>query len=126
MAILLVNHANMDESPERQLALLEQAIELCRRVRTESNDIAISKEATALESGFCLMANKPQAVLELLGESPALYFGDSELIASAFQMMGNIQKANEIRQVNIYQHIITFFGEIPSLMFLNAEHIEKV
>jgi plastocyanin len=91
MAILLVNHANMADNPERQLALLEQAIELCKRVRTESNDIAISKEATALESGFCLMANKPQSVLELLGESPVLYLGDSELIASAFQMMGNIQ-----------------------------------
>lgn len=123
MSILLVNHCSL--AGERALGILDLAIELCARARTESGDIALSKEAASIEALFCLHAKRPERVFELLGES-ASYFGpDLNTISLAHQLVGNTKKALEITQVSILQHLIYVLSETPSLLFMSIDDLPK-
>jgi len=69
MAILLTNHHMLAEDKKTQEAILKEAVELCRRIRTESEDLWLAREATSLEAVCYLILQQPQEVLNLLGES---------------------------------------------------------
>ena len=54
---------------------------------------------------YLIMANKPSEVLEILGEDVKVFSQDAELISMSFQLLGNINKASEITQICMYQHL---------------------
>lgn len=126
MAVLLVNHHMLAEEKKRQEAILEEAIELCRRVKIESEDVWLSKDATSLEAACYLMLQQPQAVLDLLGESIRPIPTDYEIVAQAYQAVGNVSKAIEVTQVSMYQHLISLVGATPTYLLLNTDNINKV
>lgn len=126
MTILLVNHHMMAKEKEEQDDILKQAIGLCVRIREESEDVWISKEAVSMEATCYLMSHQPESVLDLLGETIRPISGDAEMIAQAYQIMGNVQKAKEITQINMYQHLLSLMGATPAYLLLNANEIEKI
>lgn len=123
MAILLVNHCSL--AGERAIEILDLAIELCTRVRTESGDIALSKEAASVEALFSLHANRPEKVFELLGESASCFRPDLKTISLAHQLVGNTQKALEITQVSILQHLMSILSETPALLLMSTDNLPK-
>lgn len=125
MAVLLSNHHMLAEDKKVQVTILEEAIGLCIRIKTESNDVWLSKDATSFEAVCHLMLQQPQEVLNLLGESIRAFPSDDMSIAQAYQAMGNVTKAKEVTQISMYQHLISFIGTIPSYLLLSAEDSKK-
>lgn len=126
MAILLVNHHSLAEGKEKQESILKEALELCTRIRMESDDALLSKEANSFEAFCYLMLQEPENTLNLLGESIRPMATDYEILGQAYQMMGNISKAKEITQVSMYQHLLALIGSTPIYLILNTDNESKV
>ncbi len=126
MVILLINHHMLAEEKTEQEAILNEVIELCMRIRNESNDIWTAKEATSLESACYLMLNQPQDVLNVLGEAIRPLSNDYETVAQAYQMLGNISKAKEVTEISMYQHLLSLTGLTSAYLMLNVENTNKI
>lgn len=125
MAVMLINHHMLAEDKDKKEAVLKEAIGLCMRIKAESNDVLLLREATSLEAVCYLMLKQPQDVLDLLGESIRPTPADVVSIAQAYQMMGNIPKAKEVTQISMYQHLIALIGAAPAYMMLYADNSAK-
>lgn len=125
MALLFANHHMLASTPERQTNILEEAVNLCHRVKIESEDISLSKEAVSLEATCSLLLHKPHDVLQLLGDTVRPHYPDDEMIAKAYQMIGNVKKANESMQISMYQHLMLLISGIPPYVMLHVENEEK-
>lgn len=125
MAVLLINHHMLTEDKEKQSGILKEAAELCMRIKVESDDVWLSRDATSLEAVCYLMLKQPQDVLNLLGDSIRPALSDDVSVAQAYQMMENIPKAKEVTQISMYQHLIALMGATPAYMMLNADDSGK-
>lgn len=125
MAALLVNHCTLSKTPQERDEILSEAAGLCRRVRTEGSDVWLSRDAVSLEAACCLMLNKPQEVLDLMGEEARLLSADETLISQAYQMIGNTRKAKEVMQIMMYQHLLLLAGTSITYMMLCPEDEER-
>ncbi|MCE5344186.1 MAG: helix-turn-helix domain-containing protein [Eubacteriales bacterium] len=121
MAALFINHHMLITGAEERAALLSEAATLCERVRTESGDVALGKEAVSLEAACRMLRSDPQGVLDLLGEQVGLFSTDGALIGQAYQMLGNAEKAKETAQIGLYQHLVMLVGETATYLTLCAE-----
>lgn len=118
---LLVNYSSLAKDTEKSALVLAEAKELCIKMREESNDIELSKQALRLEAACAHLLGKPDEVLELLRETNTVILSTEPLLATAYQMTGKIKEAKTVLQVGVYQHIIALFGIIPSYLFLYAD-----
>lgn len=126
MAVLLANHHMLADERKTQEDVLKEAAELCIRIRTESNDVLLSRDATSFEAVCYLMLQQPLEVLNLLGESMRPVPNDYEVVSQAYQMMGNAPKAKEVTQISMYQHLLALVGATPAYLLLNADNSKKL
>lgn len=116
MAVLLLNHFSCLEHP---FDVLEEAIQLCKRIEAESDNPSLIKDTVVLEAMLLIHAQRPQEVLEILGEEIKPLSQESEILAACYQQMGNMEKVNEIQQVCIYQHLLYFVQDSINYMMMN-------
>lgn len=122
---LLVNHAMLAGTQERTYQVIEEAKAIFSRVRTDSTDPKLGKEALQMEA-YCLLAlQQPAEALDLLEEdSPEI--GPAEpLLASAYQMTGNTLDAKRVLQAGIYKQVVAFCNLLPSYMNLSMDDPER-
>lgn len=125
MVILLVNHHMLAESTEGKEAILREASDLCVRIKTESGDVRLSKEAVNMQAVCCLVLKEPQLILDLLGETIRPLMQEEGLISQAYQLMGNVVKAKEISQINLYQCLASLFGSTLNYLQLCTDDFQK-
>jgi len=125
MAVLLCNHHMLAKDPDEQKSILGEAIGLCERVKSESDDVRLSQEAVSLEATCCLMLQQPQKVLDLLGETIRPLPSDETAIAQAYLMLGNAPAANHVLQISSYQHLLLLTGSLRSLLQLQNSQFEE-
>lgn len=126
IGILFINHHMLTEDTDRRIEMLEEAMNLFSRVQEESDDVSLVKEAVSFQATCYLILNKPNEVLQLLGETIRPNVPEEDLIAQAYQMLGNTEKANEVMQISMYQHLIQLVATIPNYVVVNASSVEKV
>ena len=122
MVVLLVNHHMLAEEKKNREAILKEAVELCTRIKTGSDDVWLSKDAASLEAVCYLMLQRPQEVLDILGDSIRPISADDASVAQAYQIMGNVSRAKEVMQISMYQHLIALTGATPAYLLLNADN----
>lgn len=125
MAILLFNYCSLLKDKERQQALLQEVVDLCVRIKTESNDAHLAKQANSMEAMSRLSLGQPKQVLELLGENSIPISSDDMILASAYQMTGKIEKAKSVLQVSMYQHLISLIEAARSYLFFITDEPDK-
>lgn len=125
MAILFINHHMLAKNDKEKEAILREAAGLCARVKTESGDVRLSKEAISMQALCCLALKEPQAVLDMVGETIRPTTEDDALIAQAYQLMGNAGKAKEITQISLYVHLIASFSAMVNYLQLCVDDLEK-
>lgn len=125
MAALIINHHMLSKSKEQSRCLLNRAVVLCQRVKDESEDVFLCKDAIALESVCYLMLNEPENVIKLYGETIMPMDNSTEALANAYQLMGKVEKAKETLQISMYQHLIILVEDAVQYMTLNASDKEK-
>ncbi|PEI72595.1 transcriptional regulator [Bacillus wiedmannii] len=126
MGLLFINHHMLTADMDRRIEILEEAMSLFSRVQEESDDVSLVKEAVSFQATCYLILNRPNEVLQLLGETIRPNFPEEDLIAQAYQMIGNAEKANEMMQISMYQHLIQLVATIPNYVVVNASSAEKV
>ncbi len=122
MAILMANHYMLGKERE---GVLEEVIGLCRRVKTESEDLWLSKQANSIEAICCLHLGHPMDVLELLEEIDKPPINDEVTLAQAYQMIGNTKKANEVLQISIYSDLIRIVCDSSIYLMLHVHKGDK-
>jgi transcriptional regulator with XRE-family HTH domain len=126
MAVLLANHHMLAPEPETHQTILETAVTLCQRIRAESDDMTLAQDTIAIESTCYLMLNQPAKVMELVGETVRPFPTDTEMLAQAYQMAGNPDKARQVLQISSYQHLLMLVSTTPSYLMLNASDLDRV
>ena len=119
MGILYINHVTCMSDEEMKKHLLRQAKELFVRVKTESGNIELAKQATVMEA-YCLLAEgEADAVLDLLGDVALEPVMSTEpLLVGAYRMKGQTEKAKSILQVGTYQNIVVLTGLLINLTMI--------
>lgn len=121
MALLYLNHHMLAGERPKQLAVLSESIELCRRIKLECEDVWIVKQANSFEALGFLMQGDPVSAIDLLEHTIKPIMGDESTLASAYQMMGERSKAKSVLQICMYQHLMSFIGMAP-LYFQVVDH----
>jgi transcriptional regulator with XRE-family HTH domain len=125
MAVLLVNHHMLAKEGEVQEEILKEAIALCVRIKEDSNDVWLSKQANSLEATSYLILQKPNELLDLLDGTMKPTCEDEVLLANAYQMTGNVEKAKEVLQISAYKHLLGMVGSSTSLLLIYVGETEK-
>lgn len=125
MIILLTNHLTLADE-ERRAELLEEMIELCKRIQEHSEDVTISNNAVVFQANLEIMrgnANEAIAKLEHRKNPFNLMEGVDSLLIQAYQMSGQMEEATEWNQVTIYKGVLRLIQE--SLLYLMNHMQEK-
>ncbi|MEL7659352.1 helix-turn-helix transcriptional regulator [Acetobacterium wieringae] len=126
MAVLLANHHMLAADPAAATAVLNQAVTLCQRIRVESDDRILARDALSIEGTCYLMLGQPALVMDLLGEDIRPFPTDTEMLAQAYQMAGNPEKARQVLQISSYQHLLLLVSTASAYLMLNASDLDRV
>ncbi|MFA9380970.1 MAG: helix-turn-helix domain-containing protein [Acetanaerobacterium sp.] len=125
MGTLMINHAELIKDPKKSASLIEEAKALFIRVKMESGDVSLAKQALFTEALCSLAAGDPNTALEQLDGTIAPALPPESLLASAYQMTGRIIDAKAVLQVGIYQNIVVLFNFFPAYLMLCADIPQK-
>jgi lipoprotein NlpI len=109
IATLFVNHHMFAEEKEQREEILRETVLLCERIQMESGDVGTAKEALQLKAICFLTLGEPQKVLDLLGDTVRSYMPQRLFISQAYQMLGNVEKAKEVIQIDMLLNLMSFF-----------------
>ncbi len=122
---LLFNYSAVCKDTDKTLSIIAEAREIFIKVKQESTDVDLVKQALSLEALCALSLGHPSEVFELLGEKNTPVISTETLHATAYQATGKIKEAKAALQVGIYQHVISLFGILPSYLALCVDDIER-
>jgi hypothetical protein len=125
MVVLYINHHMLVEDQKKRETILQEAADLCIRIKTESEDVWLSKEATSMEALCYLTLRRPLDVIGLFDESIRPIAADELTMAQAYEMVGNKEMAKKVTQISMYQHMILLVGTAPNYLRLNSDDPKK-
>ena len=107
---LYVNHSPLVEDKAAAKEMLEDASRLFERVKSETDNVDLAKQALNMEALCQLTLGNPSEVLNLLGEPDFSMTSTEPLLASAYHFLGNKKEARSILQVGIFQHTVVLIN----------------
>lgn len=126
MGELLVNHAQQTGDLTKASKIHEEAVALFERVEQESHDTALARSALSMRAYCFLALQRPVDAIDLLEgikESPITI---DQLLAKAYAMKGDIEKAKDVLQKQLYQNVLSLFGTFPDMISLYADDSSKM
>lgn len=123
LIVLYLNHATLSGNPKE---LYEHCIELACRISSLSADVKDARQAVSLETMCHVLMGEPMKALDLLGEEVRPISQDTELLGQIYQSMGKIERAKEVYQIALYQHLLFLVGDSAPLLLLHADQPERV
>jgi transcriptional regulator with XRE-family HTH domain len=120
LALLLINNAMLAGGPEKMPEILQEASELLECIEKESGDAKLAKDAVSLRAYCSLALNEPAAVIDLLDDFDEPQTSPELLLAKAYAMKGDADRAKGILQRFVYQNGVNVFAAMPDLMALYA------
>lgn len=125
MATLFVNHHMLVDGQEQRDEILRETVRLCERIQSDSGDVSLAKEAALLKAICLLTLREPQSVLDLLGETVRPDMPERSLLSQAYQMLGNIDKAKEVVQIDMCLNLMSFFNSGISYVSLCLDDFDR-
>lgn len=126
MCVLYINHHMLAGDPEKGTAMIEEVMELCIRIKTESEDSRLANQATQFQGLCLLMLNRPLETVELLEDASSLPTADDcSLLANAYLALGKPNKAEEVLQGNFYTHLMIMLSEVPIMISTSSDNLSK-
>lgn len=114
MGSLLVNHSMMAGEGGKVQEILKEARELFIRVRTESSDVELAKEARNMEAVCLLSLGHAEEVTEMIDGMGIPLMSQETLLATAYRMSGRTEDAKAVCQVGIYQYLLALLSMLSS------------
>ena len=114
IVLLYLNHLDLAEPAELEL-LADEAIELCHRIRRNSESSTDVKLAEAVEASFLLVTGNPRAAVQALGEEPDVDIGADLLLANAYSALGMVDDADKVLQGALFQSLVLGLNRLAQL-----------
>lgn len=121
MAILLINHLSFHPNPSEQPRYIGKVKSMLQHIHANSQDSELMQQALLLEGMCVLMLGQSEEVFQLLGTTSQPYFPKEPIIANAYQMIGDTEKAKEIYQAVLYQQIVATLNFSSNYLMLDHE-----
>lgn len=128
MGQLLLNHGDLLPGQTREEKIkkyLGRAHGLFMHVLEISNDPVLLDKATNYSAYCSLMMNKPDEVLDILGEYVPEYYSTESLIAWAYKMKGDKKRAMSTVQSSLFQYVVVMLSQINNYLQLVIDQPEK-
>ncbi len=125
IGVLLLNHSMLSGDENKTAEIIAETKALFVKVKKESDDVELAKQALNMEALCLLSLGKPDEVPELLGETQMPLMSSETLLASAYQMTGKATEAKAVLQVGIYQHMLCLFEFLTSYLTLCTDDAER-
>ena len=106
------------KDPDKTVQILEEARTIFARVKTETDDIELAKQALDMEALCLLTLGRSNEVLDLLEPMELSITFSEPLLASAYEKICKTETAKSILQIGMYQSIIRLFNLLPSYLNL--------
>ena len=117
IGVLMINHSMLD--PNQTQAINEWARSLFERVKVNSEDVDLAKQAQTFEALSYILLNQPLEALHLL-EGCQKPMATGELLqAQAYQMMGEWEEAQKSTQIALYKGLMLMMEAFPMMLSLN-------
>lgn len=124
MGLLMVNHY-MLAKPEQQQEIICEATDLFTRIRNESDDIELCKQAIGLEASCLYMRNEPEKVIELLDNVLNPMINEFTILSLAYSMNGDNEKAEEALQISLYQFVLNCISALQGMLPFCLQDAER-
>jgi len=121
----MINHVELLKDPQKAVSLIEEAKALFIRVKEESEDMQLKKQALYMEAFCALTGGDPNSALEMLDGTIEAAMPPETIMASAYQMTGRVEDAKAVLQVGMYQNMVVLFNFIPAYLMLNVDDPAK-
>jgi len=125
LAILFLNHVNLAPTDVRQREIMGEIRDLSIRIKEESDDLALKKQANFLEALAELSLGNASRVTELMASVNDPYMGEEVLLASAYFSLGKVDEAKETTQVGIFRHLMGIISTLPSYLTFCTDDLEQ-
>lgn len=123
MAVLLMNHASLANSP---IKIYEYVNELTQRIINECDDVNISQQSKHLQSIVLSILKRPLDIIELFPEIKQPLMLNDIMVANAYVMLNDHDKANEILQIYQYQYIFALLQNSLNYIDFNNHDLPRV
>lgn len=90
MCVLLINHLHLAPSKEEQTEIQIKVRDLCIKIKEESQDVSLAKQAVMIEALCELNLGNPAAVIDLMQGVNDPILGEEVVLASAYYLTGDI------------------------------------
>lgn len=125
LTLLYLNHFMLAEDPKRQQEILEKALRLCDHILSDCKEISICNETVVLRAMALLQLGRAIEVIESLEEianpvSAARQSGS--VIAQAYQLAGESEKADSFTQINIYNEVVSLVGWSTQYIAIHSDN----
>ena len=125
IAVLYLNHLNLVDAAGQQ-ALADEAVDLCQRVRRNSQSSADIRQAEAAEAAFHLALGDPQGAVEVLEGVVDIEMGADVFLANAYGALGRIDDADKTLQGTLMQSLVLDLSRLSQLAMLHAGELARV
>lgn len=127
IVVLWINHFMLLPDKEAQDAILKEAEELCNRILTSTSDTSLLSQVTVLKGIINLQQGKFQEVIDALEPMVNSKNLDSQadaLLIQAYQISGDLSKAELYSQASIYLHLGSLISSSMSLINIKMQSYE--
>lgn len=121
MSILLLNHLDFNPDKSQIPSQINKIRSMLIHIKQNSEQPDLMQQALELEGMCALLAGKSDEVFQLLGTTSQPYIPKEPLIAGAYQMIGEGEKAKELYQAILYQQIVATVSLSSSYMMLGHD-----
>ncbi len=126
MGLLIINNLGLVTDADKKQSLYEELITIFAEVKECSEDIALKNQARQLEALCYLQLNECDKVIELLGDKPEIPVHKEPIVAKAFLMKGEEERAIQMMQGHYYHLILDLVGSYPSMLELYLKNPKKM
>ena len=126
LGILLMNHADLAGSIERRGEVLQDALRLFERIEQNCDDPKILRQTPLFKATCWMMLGNPSEVIDLLGEADEVKMNPDILLANAYLMKQENEKALNLLQGSIFTDLLSIVGAMPGMMAIYATQPETL
>ena len=125
ICVLWLNHYKMAEE-ERQKDICLHIEKLCQHIKANCKNMKIHGNAVMIQTFVYFQTGRMQEVVEELEEfsvSNAFENQSSVLLAQAYAMLGDKEKADGYTQISMYGNIMTLLANATCYLWMHSENL---
>lgn len=126
ICILWLNHCKMAESKERQKSIWLCIEELCGHIKTNCKDMKIRGNAIVIQTLVYFQLGRIQEVIDELEEfsfSNRFDNQSSVLLAQAYAMLNEKEKAESYAQISMYDNVMNLLANATCYLWIHSENL---